>query len=536
MEHAITGRGLKIKLRPLMHLRAKRLTAKYRASKMFSPESYNQQRSWCTPGTLSSPTVNYHLTLMSLTLPTNSFPKAPILLCLTLLICGISPVSGQVAAEPEREQLLNGLRILVWHRPGDQDVLLKLRIHSGAAFDVAGKSGQMAILGDILFPDATTREYFTDEMAGRLDVDTDYDSITVTLQGRAQEFERIVEILRTALITTQITPETVARIRDGRIKIAKETSVSPALWADRAIATRLFGDFPYGRPQTGSAESLERVDRADVLHARERFLNSNNASLVVSGGVPKSRAMRALRQLLGPWRKSEQIVPTTFRQPEAPDARTLIINAPTDQSAEVRLATRGLSRSDRDYPAAVVLAIVARKRWETLSPELSRRPVFVRNEPHVLPGIFVMGASVDSLLVAKTLKTAHDVLQSLASGPVPVADLEVAKSEAKSQFSKELEGPDGIARAWLDIDTFGLPSISQQLEAFNTVSVADLHRVASSLFERTRIASVVIGNSQQLRAMLEPNVKVELMGELEKPQPDKAEVKSGTTIPVKKPE
>jgi len=214
----------------------------------------------------------------------------------------------------------------------------------------------------------------------------------------------------------------------------------------------------------------------------------------------------------------------------------LIINAPADQSAEVRLATRGVSRSDRDFATAVVLALVARKRWETLSPELSRRPVFVRNEPHVLPGIFLMGASVDNLLVGKTLKTAQDVLQSLAGGPVPIAELEAAKNEATAQFTKELETPDGIAAAWLDIDTFGLPSISQQMAALNAVSAADLQRVASSLFEKPRIASVVIGNSHQLKAMLEPNVKVELMGELEKPQPDKAEVKPATTIPVKKPD
>lgn len=480
--------------------------------------------------------------LMSLTLLTNSLPKILKFLFLVVLISGAcvagvcSKVNAQVAAEPEREQLLNGLRILIWHRPGDQDVLLKLRIHSGAAFDISGKGGQMAILGDILFPDATIREYFTDEMGGRLDVDTDYDSITVTLQGRAREFERIVEILRTALVTTQITPENVARIRDGRIKIVKETNVSPALWADRAIAGRLFGDFPYGRPQTGSAESLGRVDRADLLHARERFLNSNNASLIIYGGVPKNRSIRALRQLLGPWRKSEQIVPTTFRQPDKPDLRTLIINAPTDQSAEVRVAAQGVSRSDRDFATTTVMAILARKRWEALSPELSRRPVFVRNEPHVLPGIFVMGAAVDSLLVGKTLKTAQDVLQSLVSGAVPAAELEQAKSEASAQFSKELERPDGSAEAWLDIDTFGLPSINQQMATFSSVSATDIQRVASALFEKTRIASVVIGNSQQLKAMLEPNLKVELMGELEKPQPEKAEVKPATTIPIKKPD
>ena len=147
-----------------------------------------------------------------------------------------------------------------------------------------------------------------------------------------------------------------------------------------------------------------------------------------------------------------------------------------------------------------------------------------------------MGAAADTLLVGKTLKSANDVLQSLVSSSVPAAELEAAKGEASAQFGKEMERPDGIAGAWLDIDTFGLSSISQQIAAFSAVSASDLQRVASTLFEKTRIASVVIGDSQQLKAMLEPNVKVELMGEIEKPQSDKAEVKPTTTIPVKKPD
>src|SRR5712691_5250979 len=211
-------------------------------------------------------------------------------LLLALVAASQSFVFGQLSAPPERFQLLNGLRVLLLSRPGDQDVLLKLRIHSGAAFDLAGKGGSIALLGDLLFPDPATREYFTEEMQGRLNVVTDYDSLTITMQGRAREFERIVEILRTALVTTQLTPENVARVREGRIKILKETSISSAMLADRAIAARLFGDFPYGRPSGGSIESLERVERADLMLARERFLNANNSTLVIIGGVQPNRA------------------------------------------------------------------------------------------------------------------------------------------------------------------------------------------------------------------------------------------------------
>src|SRR6185312_446795 len=133
-------------------------------------------------------------------------------------------ISAQPSGSVERFQLLNGLRVELFSRPGDQDVLLKLRVHSGAAFDLAGKGGSMALLGDILFPDPSTREYFTEEMQGRLNVITDQDSMTITMQGRAREFERIVEILRTAVVTTQLTPENVAKVREGRIKVIKETA------------------------------------------------------------------------------------------------------------------------------------------------------------------------------------------------------------------------------------------------------------------------------------------------------------------------
>jgi predicted Zn-dependent peptidase len=454
-------------------------------------------------------------------------------------------VPAQVPIEPERARLLNGLRVLIWSRPGDQDVLLKLRVHSGAAFDLAGKAGSMALLGDILFPDPTTREYFTEEMQGRLNVTTDYDSLTITMQGRAREFERMVEILRTALVTTQLTPENVATVREGRIKIVKDTGISPSTLADRAIAARLFGDFPYGRPYGGSAESLERVDRGDLMLTRDRFLSPNNSTLTIVGGIQLNRAMRALRQLLGVWRKSEQLVPATFRQAAVPDPRTLIVNAPTDQSVEVRLALRGFSRKDADAPAAALLAIIALQRWEKLLPELARNPVYVRHDAFALPGMFVMGASVDSLLAGKTLALAKEVMQSLASSPPTASELEQAKSEAVNLVNKELAKPDGMADAWLDGDTYGLPSVAERVRALSAITPGDLQRVATRLVRDNGFASVVLGNSEVVKAQLERSGKVEIMGEIApkvEPKPGSSpETKSDTksrpqTKPPAKPE
>ena len=478
---------------------------------------------------------------MNMVVKQSFFRKTGFALCLwtafqTLGVAQVPP------PEPERNSLLNSLRVVLLSRPGDQEVLIKLRIHSGAAFDLAGKAGSMALLGDLLFPDPTTREYFAEEMKGRLNVTTDYDSITITMQGRAREFERIIEVVRTAVATPQLTPENFAKAREGRIKVIRETSISPAMVADRAIASRLFGDFPYGRPYIGTVESLERVERVDLLLASERFLSPNNATMVIIGGVQSNRAMRVVRQLLGVWRKSEQLVPPSFRQPLLPDSRALVINSPADQSVEVRLAIRGFARQDRDATAATLLGIVLRQRWEKLLPELSRSPVFVRHDTFALPGMFVMGSTVDNLLAGKALTTAQQAIKSLASSSVTTAELEQARSEVVARITRELAQPDGLAAAWVDIDTYGLPSVAEQMSALSTVSPGDLRRAATRLFSEGAFASVVVGNSELVKTQIERYGKVELMGELDPKTGSKPQSKSdqnGTkpqTKPAAKPE
>jgi predicted Zn-dependent peptidase len=438
------------------------------------------------------------------------------LLALTL-VCSLQGLLAQTASEPRREQLLNGLRVLLSNRPGDGQVYLKLRIHSGAAFDMAGKSGTMALLADALFPDPNTREYFVEDLGGRVEVNSDYDSLNVTLSGNASKFERIVELLSTALISTDLSPEVITRLRDARLKVINELAVSPALKADRAIAARLFGTYPYGRPRTGSQETLARIERADLMQARERFLNPNNATLVIIGGVDEKRAMRALKQLLGNWRKSEGVVPATFRQPDAPDARTLIIDLPGTETVEVRLAARGLARSDNDWAAASLLALAARDLWQSKQPALGKTGFFVRHEAHQLPGMFVMGASVPVDDAASTLSKARDVLSALMKTGAPPDLIERARSEAIAEMMKQLERPEALADLWLDVDTYQLVSFDERLRQLKAVTNADLIRTANRLFKDAGVVTVAAGAAAKLKADLERTGKVEISGETTTP-------------------
>jgi len=443
---------------------------------------------------------------------------------LGLLGCALTAVAA--AQTPARDELLNGLTVLSWQRPGDPNVFLKLRLNSGAAFDLAGKGGTMALLGDALFPDPATREYVTGELGGRLDVSTSYDSIEVTISGKASALERMIEMLRNAILTIDLSAENVGKLRAARLEQIGKGSDSPAQIADRAVAGRLFGTFPYGHPAAGDSTSLAKVERADLMLAQERFLHSDNADLVVIGSFEPARLMRALRQLLGPWQKSDRLVAATFRQPNTPDDRILLVNLAGSTNAEIRLAVRGLSRSDRDTGAASLLARIAQERWQAAVPELSSASV--RHEAHGLPGMFVFAASVSQGGAVKSLAAAQDIMKSLIQTGPSAPELDRARAAMQSEINRQPQ-IDLLADAWLDSETYKISSPTDAAKELTRLSISDIQRVAAKLFKDAAQVEVVVADAAQLNSGLGGKI------EIRNYQPDVSPASVPAKSPVKPP-
>ena len=446
-----------------------------------------------------------------------------VLTALILVCAGWFAAAGQATPEPRREQLLNGLRILLWSRPADQNVLIKVRVHSGAAFDLAGKEGLMAGLADLMF-DQQTRDYVTEELGGRLDVSVGYDTIDVTLAGKASDFERLLELARNAVTNTQLTPEAVERVRTSKLKALRDSATSPAEAADRAAAARLFGSYPYGRIIKGTPDSVARIERPDFLFIRERFLTPDNTTVVIVGGFDAKGVMRTMRESFGGWRKSDRPVPATFRLPDPPDERTLVVEQAGAQSTELRLAVRGLARTDRDSPAAQVVAALVRARWLAAMPELKERDVFARHDAYREAGIFRMGATLRTPAeAARALEAARAVLRDLSEKEPTAAELDAAKrAVAATSQGAAAQNDEAAAVAWLDEHTYKTSAATarEMVRSADTLTTAEAQRVAARLFLHTPTASVALGDAAQLRAEMARVGAVEVFGEAAaKPQP-----------------
>lgn len=424
-----------------------------------------------------------------------------------------SSVFAQGAAGARQEQLLNGLKVILLTRAGDPQFILKLRVKSGAAFDLAGKEGTLALLSDALAPDQAAREDLAESLGGRFDVSTSYDAINITIKGRSVDFERYIELLRDALINTLLTDANVEKLRDARLQVVKQTNNSPTTIADRAIAARLYGSYVYARPSVGTPEALGRITRGDLMLARERFLNPNNSTLTLISGLDDARVMRTLRQLLGGWQRSNAVVPPSFRQPGPYDARTLIVDLPGAESIELRLAARGFAYGDRQQAlAAQLLALIARERWRQALPEANEAPIFVRHDAYQLGGIFTLGATVPLALATKAMETARAVVRSLATTAPTTTEIARAKNELLAQSNKETSQSEALATLWLDRDAYHLNARDDKTALINGLTASDLKQTAAALFPDTNMASVAVGPAARLGTELERLGATEILG------------------------
>lgn len=372
------------------------------------------------------------------------------------------------SAPPRQEKLLNGLKVLVWSDLNAPKVSVSLRIHSGSAFDPQEKEGVMALLGEILFPNDAAREFFAEDLGGSLEIISNYDYIQINATGDNDQVLTILETIAAAVDKPRIDKETTALAKARKLEKVVETEKDFSQIADQAVAKRLFGNFPYGRPQFGTSESLAKIDFADILLAKQKFLTADNATLAVSGSVKPDLVFRAARRYFGGWEKADKKVPPTFTQPDAPDEKLLVLSVPSIKTEENRTAVSGFARNDRDFFASRILTKILAMRYPADSFE---------NKSFLLRGIIISRSSAGKPFLKNgetdsNLKTSANaqILQIKAD------DFEKAKTQVLEELLKR-----NLTDFWLDLETYKLVSIKDEMQKAKNVKLEDVQRVFDKL-------------------------------------------------------
>jgi len=423
----------------------------------------------------------------------------------------------------KRDLLLNELQLMVLSQPGTGNVTAHLRVNSGAMFDLAGKGGLADLTAGMLLRSAKglaakDLSEFLNQQGLTVNIKVGWDSTDITISGPAAALESILDLFGRLVVDPSFGQAELDAFKAARLKELSSEKASPVeLARDTALET-LYGKYPLGRPVHGTADSIAKITRNDVVYYHNRFYIANDAELAVQGDVIAEEVTKLARAKLGIWKKGEK-VPATFLPPEPLGSRRIVVVDRTESSdAVLVLAGHGISRRANDYLAcAVMMRLLESTVGRTASGSASGAPlsrVKTRLEARYLPGPLLVALECPADNAAAAAQAVLDAMERLKSGAIPPEELERARQTVISSYAQDTANIEGQVAALFDIEQYGLGrDYMMNFGARVAVVTADeVKSAAQKHLNSAAVAVAVIGPAATLAESLKKFGHVSIVG------------------------
>jgi zinc protease len=283
-----------------------------------------------------------------------------------------------------------------------------------------------------------------------------------------------------------------------RIAAVKQELSEDAEAVRRKAIEAVFGTHPFGRPARGTAESIAKIAKQDLVYYYTRFYIANNAELVVTGDAAAEQVTKLARARLGAWKKGEK-VPASFRPPEPRSARSVfIMDRPDAQLARAAVAQIGFSRRGDDYFAALIMSDLLAE--SCLGIAAASPGAKVEHDARLLAGpltVEIKSSPTDLPGVLDSVQTEMIRLQTT----LPAGErVESAKSRLITGMAETLKGNDGASQVLLDIETYGLGRdyLINFAERVSAITPAAVQQAAQSYLKPQSAVVVIAGPASKL--------------------------------------
>ncbi len=413
-------------------------------------------------------------------------------------------------------ELPNGLRLMIVERPGLPLAQFTMLVRTGGEADPPNMPGVAGLASVLLREGTTTRSSLdiADQSAflgAQLSTSSAWDGSTVSLNTPTAQLDSALALFADVILNPSFPPEELERQRTQRLTALAQMRDQPTAIADRAYASIVYGqDHPYGRPLSGTEQSVRAVTGEQLRRFYQAHYRPNNSTLIVVGDVRVADIERRARELFGSWRRGE--VPTArLGEPPRPARTTVyLVDKPGAAQSSFRIGAVGVPRSTEDYfPILVMNTILGGSFTSRLNQNLRETRGYTYGAGSSFSmrraaGPFTAGAEI---VAAKTDSALIEFMNELRSirDTVPSDELQRAKQYLQLQLPGEFETTRDIAGQLMPLALYGLPldfynTFIQRIEA---VTQEDVARVARRYIDPEHFAVLIVGD----RASIEPGLR-----------------------------
>ena len=410
----------------------------------------------------------------------------------------------------KRDSLLNGLQLIVMEQPGTGSITVRLRINSGAMFDLANKGGLANLTAGMLLRggggyNAKTISDTVEQSGLSLNITVGWDATDIAVTGAANELDLILDLLGRLTITPAFDQKELDGLKSQRIAALKaEQAGDDAEAVRRKALEAVFGTHPFGRPHAGTAETVAQIARQDLIYYHNKFYIANNSQLLVSGDTTAEQVTQIARKRLGSWKKGEK-TPPSFRPPELSQSRRIIIiDRAGGTTGHAAIAQLGLTRRAENYFAAMVMSDLLSRMNTEFAAKNPGATLETEIDPRLLTGPLLVKIKSAPEQIAAAVNAAIEAMNVLQSTLPAIEQVEAAKSRLIASMSERLKTAEGAASVILEIETYGLGRdyLVNFAQRINAITPTDVQQAARNILKPQSVTTVIAGPAGTLEGSL----------------------------------
>jgi zinc protease len=306
--------------------------------------------------------------------------------------------------------------------------------------------------------------------------------------------------------------EEVERIRKQRLVAIQQEGDQPVATAVRVGRKALYGDSPYGYPNSGTTASVKAITREELQSFWSEHYAPGNAALFLAGDVTEPEARRLAEKDFGSWTASGGATTAPIPQaPAAPARRVVIVDKPGAPQTALIAFGLGVPRSTPDYPALNVMNSVLGGLFSSrINMNLREKNGFTYGAFSEFSfnrgdGPFLAGARVRTDVTGPAARELFAELNRMRTDPATEDELRLAKENALRSLPGNFETVAETAQLMSEIFTYGLPASYYQTlpRQYEEVTAAEVEKAAEGHLHPDNLIVVAVGDQAKIQPQLE---------------------------------
>ncbi len=280
---------------------------------------------------------------------------------------------------------------------------------------------------------------------------------------------------------------------------AQDTSAMASMLFDQIV----YAGHPYQHPEDGYTETVQAIERADLVDFYQRTYGPEKMAIVIVGAVEPQQAVDAVSQALGDWSNPRQQPLPEIPAVEPLQERThKTHHIPGKTQADIVMGSHAPDRLSPDFHALRIgnnilgeFGMMGRLGQRVREDAGLAYYAYSSLSISLGPGAWEMIAGVNPDNIDETIGLITEEVRRFVTQPVEEGELADSKSYYLGRMPLLLESNSGVAVSLLNIEHFnlGLDYFLQYPKLVQSITAEDILAASRKYLDPERLAVAVAG-------------------------------------------